>query len=99
AGDCDRRADGFFGFLDRLSYALRRIVDIGLVEKANLLIESLEAGFDDLLDHVRRLAGVLPHEHRALALNRRRIDAGRIERDGACGRDMHRNLPPERTEL
>src|ERR1700689_4604004 len=43
AGHGDRRADRLFGLLDRLSDALGGIMDIGLVEKADLLIEGLEA--------------------------------------------------------
>src|ERR1700722_13234307 len=94
----DRRADRLFGFLDRLSDSLRGIMDIGLIEEADLLIEGLEAGFDDLLDHVCRLAGVLLGQHGALARNHRRIEPGGVERDRTGGGDMHGDLPPERAK-
>ncbi len=57
AGDLDRAADLAFGFLERLRHALacRRWMN-GLLEQADLLVEGLDAGLDDLLDHVRRLA-------------------------------------------
>ena len=76
-----------------------RIMDIGLIEEADLLVEGLEARFDDLLDHVCGLAGVLLRQHGALARNRRRIDPGGVERDRTCSGDMHGDLPPERAEL
>ena len=49
-------ADFAFGFLQRLRDALGRIVDIGLFEQADFLVEGLQARLDDLLDHVGRLA-------------------------------------------
>src|SRR5579863_441357 len=97
--DRDRTADRPFGLPDRLGDGLGRIMDVRLIEEADLPVEGLEAGFDNLLDDVRGLAGVLLDEHRALALNGRRIDPGGVERDGTCRGDMHRHLPPERAEL
>src|SRR5271166_7199256 len=98
AGDGDRRADPRLRLLDRLGDALGGIVDVGLIEQAHLLVESLEAGLDDLVDDVGGLAGVLLGEHRAFALNERRIDAAGVERDRARGGDVHRDLPPEGDE-
>src|ERR1700723_1504174 len=74
-------------------------MDIGLIKQSDLLVEGLEARFDDLLDHVCRLAGVLLREYRAFARNCRWVDPGGVERDRTCGGDMHRDLPPERAEL
>src|SRR5271166_2190538 len=78
AGDGDWRADGFLGLFDRLSDGLGGIVDISLIEEANLLIEGLQPRFDNLLEHVRRFAGVLLGQHRALARNRRRVEPGGV---------------------
>src|SRR5271165_443611 len=92
----DRRADRLLGLLHRLGDALGGIVDVSLIEQANLLAKGLEARLDDLLDHLRGFARVLVGEHRALACNRRRVEPGGIERDRAGGGDMHRDLPAER---
>src|SRR3981189_562934 len=56
AGDLDRAADLAFGFLQRLGDRLGRIVDIGLLEQAGLLVEGLEPRFDDLGNDIVGLA-------------------------------------------
>src|SRR6185437_13047142 len=48
AGDLDRNADRSLGFFQRLRDALGRIVDVGLLEQTDFLVESLQPGFDDL---------------------------------------------------
>src|SRR5271170_1124752 len=98
AGDGDRRADRFLGLFDRLSDGLGGIVDISLIEEADLLIKGLQPRFDNLLEHVRRLAGALLGEHRALARDRRRIEPGGVERDRAGSGDMHRELAAEHSQ-
>src|SRR5208282_999561 len=81
AGDGDRRPDCFLGLFDRLTDSLGGIVNISLIEETDLLIERLQAGFDNLVEHVGGLAGVLLGEHRAFARDRRRIEPGGIESD------------------
>src|SRR3981189_2740791 len=56
AGDLDRAADLAFGFFQRLGDRLGRIVDIGLLEQAGLLVEGLEPRFDDLGNDIVGLA-------------------------------------------
>src|SRR6185437_577365 len=57
SGDLHRRADLALSFLDRLGdrFALF-VVDKGLLQQADFLVIGLQAGLDDLLDHVLRLA-------------------------------------------
>src|SRR5213080_3702481 len=55
-GHPDRTANLARGVLDGLGNALVGLVDKGLIEQADLLIESLEPRFDDLVDDIRRLS-------------------------------------------
>src|SRR5262249_61666887 len=54
--DLDGTADLAFGILQRLGDALVGIMNIGLLQQADLLVESLEPGLDDLDDRRLRLA-------------------------------------------
>src|SRR5437870_13616801 len=57
SGNLHRRADLTFGFLDRLRDRLALFVmDERLLQQADFLVVGLQAGLDDLLDHVLRLA-------------------------------------------
>ena len=71
--------------LDRLRHALLVVEDEALIEQADFFVEGLEAGLDDLVDHVRRFALRLEfvREHVLLALDGRR-DRG-PEGSIACG--------------
>src|SRR5579863_204701 len=57
-GDLHRSAYLRFGILERLRHALLALLieNERLIEQADLLVESLQPGFDDLFDHGRRLA-------------------------------------------
>ena len=57
ARDLDRPADLALGFFERLRDGLLTVFDdVALIEQADLLVEGLEPGLDDLLDDVGRLA-------------------------------------------
>src|ERR1700751_1817519 len=56
ARDLQRSADLALGFLERLGDRLAAVVDEGLLEQADFLVEGLQAGLDDLLDDVLGLA-------------------------------------------
>src|SRR6202521_590513 len=73
--DLDRRADLALGLLECLGHALAGVVNILLVEQTGLLVKGLEAGIDDLLDDVSRLALGLEFlcQHRALARDHGRV--------------------------
>src|SRR5690606_25901607 len=86
------------GFLEHLSDALRRIVDERLLQEGDFLVVALQAALDDLLQDVIRLAGVLLAQNRALALDRRGIDAGGVHRDRVRGSDVHGDLTAEGSE-
>src|SRR5262249_23615615 len=52
-GDLDGAADLAFRLLDRLGDGLLTLFDrVALLEQADFLVEGLEAGLDDLLDHI-----------------------------------------------
>src|SRR6185437_16997692 len=71
------------------------------LEQTDFLVESLQAGFDDLVDDVGRLA-LLPEffgEHIFLARNRRRREAGGIHRLWIGRSDMHRYHAAEPRKL
>src|SRR6185503_1142264 len=81
ARDLDRTADLALGVLERLRDRLLVVEDERLLEHADLLVESLQARLDDLLDHSLGLAllAKLVGEHVLLALDGGRIEPGRIE--------------------
>ena len=54
--DLDRRPDFAFGLLERLRDAFLFIEDEGLIEQTDLLVESLQARLDDLVDDIGGLA-------------------------------------------
>src|SRR5215831_2187154 len=56
ARDLHRAAHLALSFLHSLRHRLAGIVDEGLLEQADFLVVGLQAGLDDLLDHVLRLA-------------------------------------------
>src|SRR5919107_5290599 len=94
----DRLAGLRLRLLEDLGDRLRRVVHEGLLQEGDLLVVALEAALDDLLEHMVRLAGVLLAQDRRLALDRRRVDAGGVDRERARRRDMHGELPAERAE-
>src|SRR5215471_6246055 len=53
-GDLDGAADFSFGFLERLRHALFVVVNVDLLQQRHFLVESLQARFDNLFDHVGR---------------------------------------------
>src|SRR5438270_9260978 len=67
--DLDRGARLALALLDRLRNRLVRIVDVSLLDQADLFVERLEARLDDLVDDVRRfsLCLVLVCQHLLLA--------------------------------
>src|SRR3954453_3033537 len=67
-------------------------MDRGLIDERPLLVEGLHARLDDLVEHMSRLARVLVAQDAALALDGRRIERRRIERQWLGRRDMHRDL-------
>ena len=81
--------------------ALLVVVDERLLEQGLLLVEGLQPRLGDLLDHRLGLAllAELVGQNVLLALDDRRIDAGRIDRERIGRRDMHRDLPAERRKL
>src|SRR6202042_3567866 len=93
----DRSADLTLSFLDRLGHGLAAVVNEGLLQKADFLVIGLQTRLDDLLDHILRLAllTVFIGQHVLFALDRRRIEPGRIKRQRVGGRDMHRELLAE----
>src|ERR1700746_663602 len=94
ARDLHGAADLTLSFLHGLRYRLAGVVDEGLLEQADFLVESLQARFDDLLDHVLRLAllAILVGEHVLLALDDFRVEARRIECLRIGGGDVHGKL-------
>ena len=84
---------------DRAAPGSRRH-DPDLLEQHDLLVVLADAALDHLLDDRLGLAGGarLLGQHRPLALQRRRIDAGDVERLGPGGGDVHADLPAERLQ-
>src|ERR1700760_907984 len=80
SGDLHRRADLAFGFLQRLGdrFALF-VVDEGLLQQADFLVIGLQAGLDDLFDHVLGLAllTIFVSQHVLFATHQFGIEAGR----------------------
>src|ERR1700738_1645820 len=58
AGDFHRCSDLALSFFHRLGDGLAAVMDKGLLEQADFLVESLQTGLDDLLHHALRLAPV-----------------------------------------
>src|ERR1700719_3412900 len=56
ARELDRRTDLTLGLFQCLRHALARVVDIGLIEEADLLVECLEPGLDNLVDDIGGLS-------------------------------------------
>src|SRR5215216_621465 len=71
AGDLHGPADLALSFLHRLRDRLAAVVDERLLEEADFLVEGLETGLDDLLDHVLGLAllTILVGKHILFALD------------------------------
>src|SRR5215470_11158776 len=71
AGDLHGSPDLALSFLHRLRHRLAGVVDEGLLEQADFLVVGLQAGLDDLLDHVLGLAllAIFVGEHVLLALD------------------------------
>src|ERR1700721_2281084 len=79
ARDLDRPAGLAFGLLDCLGDGLLAFFDrVALLEQTDFLVEGLEAGLDDLLDHVGGLALGLGGEHAFFALDGGSIEPGRL---------------------
>jgi hypothetical protein len=98
SGDLHRRADLALSFLHRLGDRLAGfVVDEGLLQQADFLVVGLQAGLDDLLDHVLGLAllAILVGQHVLFALDDGGIEPGRIERLRIGRGDMHRELAAE----
>src|SRR5689334_17530746 len=78
ARDLNGCSDLALGFLDGLSDRLGVVMDERLFEQTDLLVVRLQAGLDDLLDHVLRLAllTIFVGEHVLLALDQRWIETG-----------------------
>src|SRR6185312_1666823 len=101
AGHLDGAAGLALGLLERLRDRLGRVVHVGLLEQADLLVEGLQAGIDDLLDDVLGFP-LLPEfvgQHGLLALDRLRIETRRVDRLRVCGGDVHRDHPAHRDQL
>ena len=60
----------------------------GLINQADLLVISLEAGFENLLEHIGRLAGIFIGQHILLTLDHSRIQACGIKRQRCSGCHM-----------
>src|SRR3984957_8845694 len=89
SGDLDRRADLTLSFFYRLGDRFGAVVDEGLLQQADFLVIGLQAGLDDLLDHVLRLAllAVFVCQHVLFALDDRRIQSSHVQRLRIGGRD------------
>ena len=74
----------FSASLTACATVLDGIVHERLIEQADFLVIGLQAGLDDLLEHMRRLAGVLLGEHVLFARDHRGIDRRGVERDRAA---------------
>src|SRR3954471_17586582 len=79
--DLDRPAGLTFGLLQRLPDALLVVKDEGLLEQRLLLVEGLEPGLGDLVDHRLGLPLLAEFvgEDVLLALHHRGIDTRRID--------------------
>src|SRR5579864_5561576 len=101
AGDCDRSANLCFRLFKGLRHAglILLVKNEGLIEQANFLVVGLEAGLDDLLDDVCWFALGLGRKHIFLALDRCRIETGRIDGLGVGEGNMHRHHAAESLEL
>src|SRR5438067_11016401 len=81
SSDLDRCTDLCLNLFDSRSHAFLIVEDEALVQQTNLLVEGLQAGFDDLIDHIGGLAlrlGLVG-QHSLLALDGGGIQAGRID--------------------
>src|SRR5262245_58204853 len=95
--DLDRGARLALALLDRLRNRLVRIVDVSLLEQADLFVERLEARLDDLVDDVLTLSLclVLVCKHVLLAPDHIRIETRGIDRLRVGGGDVHRQHAAE----
>src|SRR5690606_20650933 len=87
--------------VDQVPDGLVRIPHVRLLQEAHFLEELLQAAFDDLVDHVLRLAfvkrpGAL---HLPLALDHRLGNIGAVHVLRLHGRDLHRDLPDQLPEF
>src|ERR1700720_2197377 len=100
SGDPDRRTGFLGGCFDDLADPAFAVDHEDLLEEHDLLIELAQPAFDHALDDRLRLGGCLRllAQHGALALERGRRHLGDIEVERLGGRDLHRQLPPERRD-